>query len=394
MDYERAKAIGEVGERRVAEAIRSEAPSLGFRVLDDVLLIDDQTTAQIDHLLIDRFGVLVVETKNYNALLRGSSDDHRWTACYKGARNSTLLNPLRQNDRHREMLHRVLGAYGIRIPESYVQSLIVFAGGNLSHLRLDDADSMRVVTTTEVTDYLRARCGDFQPNPGALDAEQVAGIESALYAADRSGNSAVIQQHAENVAKATARFGDRFRRRPGGNRPAPAASPYASHIPYNQHGRYPDGSHYPSRRSNSSSPLAVLMLLVLLAGAGYWYVNLGGSQAVSQYIARNLMLAPSPTVEAPAVAPSWDPAAMIDASVQGSSPVPDSDTALLRLKEASPKLYKKLANPSSPSYSLTNGLPTYTWQYVEKTANNSVTIREISVTLNQSGQLVGITGGR
>ena len=212
LNYDQASAIGNVGERRVADSLRAESAALGFRLIDNLLLIDDRTTAQLDHVIVDRFGILVVETKNYHALIKGKSDEQFWTACYSGKqrRRERFQNPLRQNDRHREMLHRVLGAFGTNLPSGYLQNLVVFAGGNLSQLSLDDADSMRVIPDRDIADYLRARCGDFPPNPGALDAEQVTDLISVLKSANQASNPDVIALHAENVGRATRRFGDRF----------------------------------------------------------------------------------------------------------------------------------------------------------------------------------------
>ena len=132
MDYEQAGKIGSIGERRVGDVLRAESAALGFRLIEDVLLLDDTTTTQIDHLVVDRFGVLVVETKCYSALIKGRSGDSHWTACYRGRgrRRERFQNPLRQNDRHRQNLQKVLLAYGVRLPDNYLQSLVVFAGGD------------------------------------------------------------------------------------------------------------------------------------------------------------------------------------------------------------------------------------------------------------------------
>lgn len=71
----------------------------------------------------------------------------------------------------------------------------------------------------------------------------------------------------------------------------------------------------------------------------------------------------------------------------------DVNLALRRLNEADPEVYAKLANPTRPRLSTTNGLPTYTWEYVTKQSPSSASVRRISVTLNSSGQIVGVTSG-
>jgi|GEM_PF-2675633 len=377
--------IGDVGKRRVSDSLRSEAPRLGYVLLDNVLLIDDQTTAQIDHLIVDRLGILVVETKNYGALIKGKSDDRFWTACYsgKGRRRERFLNPLRQNDRHREMLQRVLTACGRRLPADYVQSLVVFAGGNIANLHVDDFDALRVVPSTEMVEYLEARCGDFQPNPGALDAEQVADLVSLLKSLNKAQDPEVLELHAARVARATRRFGG-FRRRPAPSRAAQGS--FGSHVVYNQDGRYPDGSHFgpvhhPARRDSVLRPLlASLFALVLL----WWLVAAGGVFALSDLFssATTLTLGGGTRVERQ-VAPVASPQPALSY---------DSALALKRLKEVDPQKRRKLVNPSEPRLSAVNGLPTYTWQYLEKSSSSAVSVHEISITLDNNGQIVGVSG--
>lgn len=389
MNYSQASVIGDVGERRVEEVLSSEAPILGYQLLNNILLVDDQTTSQLDHVLVDRFGVVVVETKNYGALIRGKSGDKFWTACYKGRRREHFLNPLRQNDRHREMLHRVLGAYGRNLPPRYVHNLVVFAGGNIEHLKLDDADKLRVVPASEVVDYLRARCWDFQPNPGDLDADQVNGLVSLIRAADQSGNADAVGAHSDNVAMATRRFGGRLR---GGRRPVPAASapksPYGSAHAYYTSDRYPDGSQSlrPARSRWWEPAVRRGVGLMLLAALGWWVFAGGGALAIGRVVVGLAPMVPGGAATQSAPTP-------LPASV--NLPVGyDVGLAQQRLLEADARTYRKLANASSPQLSTTGGLPTYTWQYAEKTARNAVTILKISITLDANGNIVRVTKGR
>ena len=389
MDYQTARFVGDIGERRVSDALASEAPALGYRLLNNLLLLDDQTTAQIDHLIVDRFGILVVETKSYHALIRGKSTDKRWTACYPGSakKREQFLNPLLQNDRHREMVHRILGAHGLRYPAEYVQSLVVFAGGNLKALAVDDVDSMRVIPDSEIVDYLRARCGDFPPNPGALDAEQVANILSLFNSVNHAGNPEVEALHAENVLRATRRFGGRSRgAKRGSGSPAPRI-PTASRQIFNSTDRYPDGSQFRSR-SRRPARLSSFVSGLLVVALGMWILYGGGVSLVSGLA--SLWLHPSavslaPQAPAPEALPITDP----------TQPVSyDVPLALQRIREASPGIFARLANPTRPELSTTRGLPTYTWQYLDKPAGNAVTAHTIAITLGPDGQIAGVTGSQ
>ena len=389
MDYRTARFVGDIGERRVGDVLAGEAPALGYRLLNNLLLIDDQTTAQIDHFVVDRFGILVVETKNYHALIKGKSTDKRWTACYSGGakKREQFLNPLLQNDRHREMVHRILGAHGLRYPAEYVQSLVVFAGGNLKALAVDDVDSMRVIPDSEIVDYLRARCGDFPPNPGALDAEQIANILSLFNSVNQAGNPQVVELHAENVARASRRFGGRSRdakRAPGS--PAPRI-PTASRQVFNSTDRYPDGSQF-RRRSRRPAGLSSFVAGLLLIAVAMWVLS-GGVVSLVSALA-TLWLHPSvASIAAQAAAPETR---LITDSMQPVSY--DVPLALQRIREASPGIFARLANPTRPQLSTTRGLPTYTWQYLDKPAGNAVTAHTIAITLGPDGQIAGVTGSQ
>ena len=70
----------------------------------------------------------------------------------------------------------------------------------------------------------------------------------------------------------------------------------------------------------------------------------------------------------------------------------DVDLALVRLKESGPHIYARLATPHKPQLTTTNGLPTYTWHYLGKSAKDAATVHTISLTLDGGGRVVGVTG--
>jgi hypothetical protein len=87
---------------------------------------------------------------------------------------------------------------------------------------------------------------------------------------------------------------------------------------------------------------------------------------------------------APALSP---PAATAPAATH------DVNLALLRLTEASPSAAQRISNPTQPALSVTNGMPTYTWDYVVQSAQNTASVAHISITLDAGGRIVGVTGG-
>ena len=192
--------FGDRGEAEVARILR-EACGDDERIVDDLLLDGIDMTTQIDHILIDRYGLLVIETKRYGALLKGRSEERQWTACYRDGNHRPLQNPLRQNDKHREKLATILKREGYQFDASYVQSLVVFAKGTIDPLELTDEDDARVLTLDQLEEHLRTR-SDFAPNTGDMTADTVASLALLLGSLDCKDNPDVVARHAASVAAA------------------------------------------------------------------------------------------------------------------------------------------------------------------------------------------------
>ena len=93
------KRKGDRAEKAVANRLECRLPA-EYKVLNDVYLpLSDGTTAQIDHIVVSRYGVFVIETKNYSGWIFGKADDPEWTQTFYHKRE-TFQNPLRQNYSH------------------------------------------------------------------------------------------------------------------------------------------------------------------------------------------------------------------------------------------------------------------------------------------------------
>lgn len=113
---------GYLGELRVRSIIRRELDGGVYHALHDVTLPTLGGTTQIDHILVSRYGVFVIETKNMKGRIYGRASDQLWTQAFIG-RSFTFLNPLRQNFKHLKAVKAVLGLESWR-----VHSIVVFVG--------------------------------------------------------------------------------------------------------------------------------------------------------------------------------------------------------------------------------------------------------------------------
>lgn len=94
-----------------------------YHVAHNVTLpLPERGTTQIDHLIISRFGIFVVETKNFRGAIYGSEHDRTWTQVI-GGRKIVFSNPLRQNYGHARAVAELLG-----IPYGAVQPIVMFIG--------------------------------------------------------------------------------------------------------------------------------------------------------------------------------------------------------------------------------------------------------------------------
>ena len=122
---------GMVGEQIVA-GILDQLPKDKYHVLNDVLLEIGNTSSQIDHIVVSRYGVFVIETKNYAGVVYGEEDDQRWLQIVGGKKNY-FYNPLKQNERHVQVISRCVQNLGdVYIP------VVVFSRN--CHLQVDTAE--------------------------------------------------------------------------------------------------------------------------------------------------------------------------------------------------------------------------------------------------------------
>lgn len=111
---------GAYAEDRVARRL-SQLPE-EYHVFNDVYIRSDVRSVQVDHVVISRYGVFVIETKNYKGWVYGSENAEHWTQNIYGYKYK-LYNPLRQNASHIGTICNIL-----RITQDKTIPIVVFAG--------------------------------------------------------------------------------------------------------------------------------------------------------------------------------------------------------------------------------------------------------------------------
>jgi hypothetical protein len=113
---------GARGERAVHCLLRQSLHPSEYAILRDVTLPYEGGTTQIDHVVVSRFGIFVIETRNLSGWIYGSEWDSHWTQSF-GHFRVEFQNPLRQNQAHLRALQALLGLRATKF-----HSLVVFTG--------------------------------------------------------------------------------------------------------------------------------------------------------------------------------------------------------------------------------------------------------------------------
>lgn len=111
------------GEAAVARELQANFAAPDYHLLNHVTLRMAGGTTQIDHILVSRFGVFVIETKDYKGWIFASDKQKEWTQVLFRAK-FRFQNPLLQNFRHVCAVRELLDF----LPPEAVRTVVVFTG--------------------------------------------------------------------------------------------------------------------------------------------------------------------------------------------------------------------------------------------------------------------------
>ena len=107
----------------------------------------DGKHAEIDHLVITRSGICVIEVKSHNGQIR-CPDDKYWWQTYNDKKIS-FYNPLRQNKTHTKIVGELLRSEGqYNVP---IYSVVVFTSRRVTFSH----NYSNVIRTAELVDYVK-----------------------------------------------------------------------------------------------------------------------------------------------------------------------------------------------------------------------------------------------
>ena len=117
MDVYYKRFIGMAGEFWVNRELKKLSDE--YLVINDIMIKTKYgSTHQIDHIVISKYGIFVIETKQYNGYIKGNDYDKRWLI-KNGKKKIYVNNPLHQNYGHVKSLEEILN-----LPEEKFISLV------------------------------------------------------------------------------------------------------------------------------------------------------------------------------------------------------------------------------------------------------------------------------
>jgi hypothetical protein len=95
------------GEALLSHVVQANLGYPDYHLMNHVTLLLEDGTTQVDHILVSRFGVFVIETKHYKGWIFADAKQPNWTQVLFNLRFK-FQNPVFQNSRHVRAVHDLL----------------------------------------------------------------------------------------------------------------------------------------------------------------------------------------------------------------------------------------------------------------------------------------------
>ena len=143
----RAWSFQNHGEVVVSRELKANFSSPDFHLLNHITLKLKDGTTQVDHILVSRFGVFVIETKDYKGWIFANAKHATWTQVLYRVKFK-FQNPIFQNMRHVRAVEELLDF----LPPEAIKSAVVFTGS--AEFKTDMPSG--VYTLSELIEHLKS----------------------------------------------------------------------------------------------------------------------------------------------------------------------------------------------------------------------------------------------
>jgi hypothetical protein len=136
------------GEALLSRELQANFRAPDYHLMNHVTLRLGDGTTQIDHILVSRFGVFVIETKDFNGWIFADPKKAKWTQVLFRLKRR-FQNPIFQNSRHVRAVRGLLDF----LPPDAIRSVVVFTGD----VEFKTDVPQGVYSVWELVDCLRAQ---------------------------------------------------------------------------------------------------------------------------------------------------------------------------------------------------------------------------------------------
>lgn len=158
-----------------------------YRVFNNIIIRTERGSTQIDHVIVSKYGVFAIETKDKNGWIFGNPTREEWTLVIYN-KKLQFQNPLRQNYRHTKSLSEFLG-----IEHKKIHSLVIFWGDCEFKSPMPDNVSKGGVLGGNFIDYIHSKTTTL------LSPDEIDGICSDLVRAKDSTDLLASWHHSREL---------------------------------------------------------------------------------------------------------------------------------------------------------------------------------------------------
>lgn len=152
-------------------------------VINNLMIINEGKSSQIDHVLITLKGIFVIETKNYAGTIYGQEDQKEWTQVLSYGRvKNKFYSPILQNKTHIYALSKVIGRNDcftsiIVFPKAKLKTKTTTNVGYISSIKRRVKKQTKQIFTVEEMNVIYDQLIAYKNNPPVSLKEHVAGIK-------------------------------------------------------------------------------------------------------------------------------------------------------------------------------------------------------------------------
>ena len=141
------RLIGWFGEYWAKQALNTLDKDK-YTLLNDIMIEVNGKTHQIDHIVLSKYGIFVIETKQYNGYITGDKYDNKWVRRFKGREPIYYTNPIKQNYGHVKAICELLN-----ISEDKVFNIVCITSNAKLNIKHDGEVTKNYDICDKITSY-------------------------------------------------------------------------------------------------------------------------------------------------------------------------------------------------------------------------------------------------